>query len=142
MSRTKISRRLRQRVSEAAAHRCGYCQAQEIVVGYPLHVEHIVPEAASGPSVEENLWLACSVCNNAKGSQTAGDDPVTGERTPLFDPRRQAWSEHFAWSPDGLQIIGLTATGRTTVVLLQLNTPFRIQSRQRWVAVGWHPPRN
>ena len=140
MSRTKISRELRRRVEVAARLRCGYCQTQQSVVGYPLHVEHIIPEAAGGPSVEENLWLACSVCNNAKGTQTTGQDPLTGQAVKLFNPRKQSWSEHFAWSADGIQIIGLTATGRATVVALRLNTHLRIQSRQRWVLVGWHPP--
>jgi hypothetical protein len=122
--------------------RCGYCQTQQSVVGYPFHVEHIIPEAAGGPSVEENLWLACSVCNNAKGAQTTGQDPLTGKEVTLFNPRKQIWSEHFAWSVDGVQIIGLTATGRATVIALRLNTPLRIQSRLRWVLVGWHPPRD
>lgn len=48
MSRTKIPRELRQRVEAAARLRCGYCQTQQIVVGYALHVEHIIPEAAGG----------------------------------------------------------------------------------------------
>lgn len=142
MSRTRISQALRKRVAEAARFRCGYCQTQQIVVAYPLHVEHIVPEAAGGPSVEENLWLACSVCNNAKGAQTTGQDPLTRQETGLFNPRTEVWSEHFAWSADGSQIFGLTAAGRATVVALRLNTPLRIQSRQRWVLVGWHPPRD
>lgn len=142
MSRTKIARETRRRVESAARLRCGYCQTQQIVVGYPLHVEHIVPEAVGGSSVEENLWLACSVCNNAKGTQTTGQDPLTGQEVTLFNPREQIWSEHFAWSADGVQIIGLTATGRATVVALRLNTPLRMQSRQRWVLVGWHPPRD
>lgn len=142
MSRTRIPRELRRRVEAAARLRCGYCQTQQIVVGYPLHVEHIIPEAAGGPSVEENLWLACSVCNNTKGVQTTAQDPLTGQPVPLYNPRSQAWSDHFAWSSDGDQIIGLTPVGRATVVALQLNTPLRVQARQRWVLVGWHPPRD
>jgi hypothetical protein len=50
--------------------------------------------------------------------------------------------EHFAWSDDNAQVVGLTPVGRVTVLALQLNTPFRIQTRPRWVAVGWHPPRD
>lgn len=109
-------------------------------MGYPLHVEHIVPEAAGGASSEDNLWLACSVCNGAKGVQVAGLDDVTGEEAPLFNPRMQVWLEHFAWSEDGVRVLGLTPTGRVTVAALRLTTPFRVQTRQRWVAVGWHPP--
>ena len=111
-------------------------------MGYPLHVEHIVPEAAGGASSEDNLWLACCVCNQSKGVQVRGLDPVSSEEAPLFNPRVQVWLEHFAWSDDKAQVMGLTPVGRVTVLALQLNTPFRIQTRQRWVAVGWHPPRD
>ena len=68
MSRPYISAEIRRRVAEAARHRCGYCQTQQIVVGIPLHIEHIIPLAANGTSDESNLWLACSVCNNYKGT--------------------------------------------------------------------------
>lgn len=142
MNRTYIAEVLRRRVAEAARRRCGYCQAQEQIVGYPLHIEHIVPEAAGGASTEDNLWLACCVCNNAKGIQTHRLDAVTQAKVPLFNPRTQVWLEHFAWREDGAQIEGLTPVGRVTVLALQLNKPFRVQTRQRWVAVGWHPPRD
>jgi len=142
MSRSYIPEALRHRVAEAARYRCGYCQTLQVIVGYPLHVEHIIPEAADGPSTEDNLWLACSVCNNSKGTQTTAQDPITQIDVPLFNPRTQVWSEHFAWSDDGTQIIGLTPIGRATAIALQLNTPFRIHARQRWASVGWHPPRN
>ena len=50
MSRTYIAKDLRQRVSAAAHDRCGYCQTQQVVVGYALHIDHILPEAVGGPS--------------------------------------------------------------------------------------------
>jgi hypothetical protein len=140
VSRTYIPDAVRLRVAEAAGRRCGYCHAQEIIVGYPLHVEHIIPEAAGGPSSEDNLWLACSVCNGAKGTKTHAVDPTTGKEVALFHPRTQIWREHFAWSEGGTLVVGLTATGRATVAALQLNDPFRVRTRERWVAVGWHPP--
>ncbi|HEY3227585.1 MAG TPA: hypothetical protein VGJ87_00105 [Roseiflexaceae bacterium] len=59
---------------------------------------------------------------------------------PLFNPRAQRWDEHFAWSDDGTQILGLTAIGRATIVALQLNRPLLVSARRRWVLVGWHPP--
>jgi hypothetical protein len=140
VSRTYIPDAVRLRVAEAAGRRCGYCHTQEQIVGYALHIEHIIPEAAGGASSEENLWLACCVCNNAKGTRTEGVDPTTGSEARLFHPRTQRWREHFAWSDDGASVVGLTATGRATVVTLQLNAPFRVRTRERWAAVGWHPP--
>jgi hypothetical protein len=131
---------VRRRVAEAAGQQCGYCQTQEQFVCYLLHIEHIIPVAAGGSSMEENLWLACCVCNNAKGTLTRGADPDTGADVPLFNPRTQAWSEHFTWSPDGTEVIGTSPVGRATVRALQLNTPLRVETRRRWVDVGWHPP--
>lgn len=138
---TYISRELRQRVADAAKHRCGYCQTQEAVIGMPLEIEHITPEVAGGTSDEENLWLACPRCNRYKGMQIGFIDEITGEQAPLFHPRQQRWSEHFAWEQDGLYIVGLTPTGRATVTALQMNNPFVVYSRRVWISWGWHPPK-
>ncbi len=102
----------------------------------PLHVEHIIPLAAGGNSDEENLWLACPLCNGFKGSQTHHPDPETGEAAPLFNPRRQNWRDHFQWSAGGVEIQGMTPTGRATVVALKLNNENLTRARRRWVLVG------
>jgi 5-methylcytosine-specific restriction endonuclease McrA len=106
----------------------------------PLHVEHIVPVAAGGGSTEDNLWLACPLCNGYKGTQTHATDPRDGEVAPIFNPRQQVWAEHFRWSEDGTLIVGSTAIGRATVEALKLNNDYLVQARARWVAAGWHPP--
>lgn len=142
MSRNYIPDTLRKTVAEAARYRCGYCQTREEIVGYTLHVEHLHPRALGGLSNEENLWLACSVCNNYKSSQVQAEDPVTKLLVPLFNPRTQNWPDHFAWSEEGTYLSGLTPVGRATVLALQLNAPIRIHARRRWVSAGWHPPRN
>ncbi len=59
---------------------------------------------------------------------------------PLFNPRKQKWFDHFAWSPDGTRVEALTATGRATVVRLRMNNSVIIVARRRWVISGWHPP--
>ncbi len=133
---------VRNRVREAARYRCGYCQTQEIIVSYPLHIEHIIPEAVGGSSDESNLWLACSVCNNYKGIQSHALDPELEVVVPLFNPRTQIWTDHFIWDAGGTQISGLTSIGRVTVRALKLNEPFRILARWRWASVGWHPPKD
>jgi hypothetical protein len=61
---------------------------------------------------------------------------------PLFNPRRQVWREHFAWTTEGDRIIGLTTIGRATVIALDLNRPSLVKARQVWVAAGWHPPKD
>jgi hypothetical protein len=58
----------------------------------------------------------------------------------IYNPRRQRWSEHFRWLQDGLLIEGLSPAGRATVDALELNRLERIESRQWWIAAGWHPP--
>jgi hypothetical protein len=142
MSRTYIPKLLRDQVRREARNRCGYCLIQQEIVGIQLHVEHILPEAAGGATILENLWLACSECNNHKGSQVDAIDPDSNERVPLFNPRLQQWAEHFRWSEDGAQIIGISPIGRATVIALDLNQPFMLIARRRWALVGWHPPRD
>lgn len=105
-----------------------------------MHVEHIVPLAAGGSSEENNLWLACPLCNGHKGIQTHAIDPASGEEVRLFNPRWQVWREHFAWSADGILILGTTACGHATIAALQLNNAYLVSARRRWVSAGWHPP--
>lgn len=136
-----VSPELRERVADTARHRCGYCQSQEIVVGMPFEIEHIIPEALGGSSKEENLWLACPRCNRHKGDRISAVDSQTGQVVVLFDPRRQQWEEHFTWQDDGVRIGGLTPTGRATVSALQLNNPYALRARRIWRTWGWHPPR-
>ncbi|MCL4267878.1 MAG: HNH endonuclease [Anaerolineae bacterium] len=133
-------RKLRPTLAVAANHRCGYCQTQEVVSGIPLTVEHLLPRAQGGKDEEENLWLSCRLCNEAKSGQTQAPDPQTGQIVPLFNPRTQQWSVHFAWSEDGTIILGLTPHGRATVYALDLNSEFRVRSRVLWVEIGKHPP--
>lgn len=128
------------RVRQQAGNRCGYCQSpQHLVLGW-LEIEHVVPSAQGGTDEESNLWLACRFCNNFKSDAVDAVDPVSGLRIPLFDPRNQVWEDHFRWSDDGTLVVGITPTGRATVVQLQLNYPLAVTVRRNWVAAGWHPP--
>ena len=141
MSKTYIPSDLRRQVREDAGDRCGYCRISEFVSATELVIDHIVvPESAGGPTVREDLWLVCTRCNQFKGNRTHALDPQTGENVPLFNPRTQAWTEHFVWSEDGTEIIGRTDCGRATVEALRLNRELAILARRRWVSVGWHPP--
>jgi 5-methylcytosine-specific restriction endonuclease McrA len=79
VSRAYIPAGLRLRIAEEASHRCGYCLTQEILVGAPMEVDHLVPEALGGRTEAENLWLACSLCNDHKGDRIAALEPETGE---------------------------------------------------------------
>ena len=142
MSRLYISAELRRRVAEQSRHRCGYCLSAEAVVGAAMELDHLIPAALGGQTTEDNLWLACSACNDHKNDRVAVPDPATGEVTRLFDPRRQKWADHFAWDSGGTCVVGLTPTGRATMAALQLNRPVVVVARAIWVAAGWHPPRD
>lgn len=140
MSRKTVPAEIEQRVRAAAENRCGYCLSPQWLLPWELELEHIRPKARGGGNEEENLWLSCRSCNSFKAVQTHGYDPFSHRRVRLFNPRRQKWARHFAWSQDGTQITGLTACGRATVVALKLNNIFSITARREWVSVGWHPP--
>jgi hypothetical protein len=119
-------------VARRAQHRCEYCHAPEVVFGYPLEVEHIVPRVAGGGSDAGNLALSCRACNAAKHARTFGVDPRTGRQVPLFHPRRQLWEDHFRWSATWRLVLGRTAIGRATVTALRFNTRLRQQARTHW----------
>ena len=141
MSDPYIPKALRAKVAAQARHRCGYCLTSEAIVGTPMEIDHIIPQSLGGLTEEDNLWLACSLCNDHKGDRIAALDPLTDEIVRLFDPRHQVWQEHFEWTAEGDRINGLTPIGRATIVALSLNRPSLVEARQAWVAVGWHPPK-
>src|SRR5262245_31992896 len=101
MSESYVPAELRRRVAAQARYRCGYCLTPQHVCGARMQIEHIHPEAEGGPTVEENLWLACTECNSYKNSRTVALDEMTQQLVRLFDPRRQVWAEHFCWNDDG-----------------------------------------
>jgi hypothetical protein len=140
MSKRYLPADLRERLSDADDRRCSYCHTSEANSGQAMTLDHIVPEAQGGSTTFDNLCFACRSCNEFKGIVTATRDPLTGERTPLYHPRTQVWSEHFTWDASGTRLIGLTAIGRATVVALNMNNAVIVDARRRWASVGWHPP--
>jgi hypothetical protein len=40
----------------------------------------------------------------------------------------------------GTHILGMSPSGRATVVALKLNNAEIVSARLLWVGVGWHPP--
>ena len=94
----------------------------------PFHIEHIVARQHRGQTIEENLALACMSCNLHKGTNLFGLDPDTNLPVRLFDPRKDAWNDHFKRA--GAHILGITEIGRTTAWLLQFNSDLNLLQRQ------------
>ena len=106
---------------------CEYCGLRQEYSELRHHIEHIVAKQHGGSEDVENLALACHRCNLHKGPNLTGIDPETGQISPLFHPRRDRWSEHFA--VEGVRITGLRAVGRATVQVLALNDARRLELR-------------
>jgi DNA-directed RNA polymerase subunit RPC12/RpoP len=140
-NRISLSSKLEQKIRKDAKYRCGYCLSSQKLVMARLEIEHIIPLSKGGSNDESNLWLACPLCNSHKASKIEAIDPITEKTVPLFNPRKQIWSEHFQWSEDGIKIIGKTPVGRATVSALHLSDdPDALEVRSYWVMAGWHPP--
>lgn len=105
-------------------------------------MDHVVPVPEGGGENLENLALACFHCNRRKSNNRTAIDPETLSMVSLFNPRLQRWSEHFTWSGDGLFVMALTATGRATVALLQLNRERIVEIRRADIEVRRHPPQD
>lgn len=136
-----ISESLRRIVTTRAIGNCEYCQSQESFATERFSVEHIEPLALGGLTTAENLALACQGCNSHKATKTTAVDPQNQTQVSLFHPRQQRWQDHFTWSDDYSQIIGVTPTGRATVTLLHLNRASLLRLRLALVAINAHPPK-
>jgi 5-methylcytosine-specific restriction endonuclease McrA len=89
VSNPYISQAIRNRVAEYFQFRCAYCQTSQQIIGPLLEIDHIIPVAHGGQSHEDNLALACPMCNSHKSDLIEAIDPQTGVLVRLFDPRRQ-----------------------------------------------------
>jgi hypothetical protein len=130
---------LAEEVRERAGHRCEYCRMPQTfypTVTFP--VDHIIAQQHGGPTVASNLALSCLHDNSHKGPNIAGIDPKTGKLTALFNPRRHKWAKHFRWA--GPLLVGRTAIGRVTVVVLAMNDPDAVKAREELIEEGVFPP--
>lgn len=106
--------------------------------GATFHFEHILPLTCGGTTVSENLALACPGCNLHKSDRSHAIDPGTDVSAPLYHPRQHLWSDHFAWQ--GTKVIGLSPTGRATILALDFNHSRRLRVRDAEAVFGLFPP--
>ncbi len=128
---------LKRLVWDRAGDACEYCGLPQSLDVLPFQIDHIIAEKHHGLTVAENLALCCLNDNLHKGPNIAGIDPETGALTRLFHPRQDRWEEHFAWV--GPELTGRTAVGRTTIDVLGINLPERVEHRRLLLRAGLFP---
>ncbi|MFN8374582.1 MAG: HNH endonuclease signature motif containing protein [Anaerolineae bacterium] len=134
---TYIPQPLRRQVMEQAQGCCEYCRLRADDNFLAHEIDHIRPEKHGGKTVLENLCYCCFDCNRHKGSDVGSFDSETDLLTAFFNPRKQQWREHFKL--DDLWIVPLTAEGRVTVRLLQMNSEDRLIKRAELIPLGFYP---
>lgn len=134
---TYIPDALRREVIARAKGCCEYCLLHRDDNLFPHEVDHIIAEKHRGKTVLYNLCLSCLDCNRHKGSDLTSIDLETGEVVELFHPRRDRWDDHFRL--DDAQIVPLTAKGRVTVFLLDMNSEEQIAKRADLIGLGRYP---
>ena len=129
---------LRNVVWQRAAGRCGYCQIAQAHSVLPFQIDHIIARKRGGKTILSNLALSCFYDNSFKGSDISSVDSASSKLTPLFNPRKHSWRRNFRWN--GPILDGLTAIGRVTILLLQINHPLRVEQRAALMEAHLFPP--
>lgn len=136
-----ISASQRDAVVRRARSRCEYCHLAQDSQVATFPIDHVLPLVLGGLTELSNLALACPRCNAAKWKHAEALDPESGELLPLYNPRTQQWNDHFRWSDaDSTIIEALSAVGRTTLALLDLNSTQHRTIRALLRALELHPP--
>jgi hypothetical protein len=134
MTREYIASSVRDFVYQRAKGQCEYCLIPEEVTFASHEIDHVIARKHGGLTAQENLALSCSICNKRKGTDLTSIDPEHQQIVPIYNPRKDRWSENFQFHNG--EILPLTSTGRATVRLLQLNRSERIFERNLLVEAG------
>ncbi len=137
-----VSEATQNQVRRRAKLLCEYCHASEQWQYVSFTVDHVIPLTKGGANSIDNLALACFHCNRQKSDKIVAFDEQSLSEVPLFNPRTDSWQKHFIWSTDTLLIIGLTPTGRATIVALAFNRARIINIRATDREIERHPPIN
>lgn len=140
MPSERVTSTVKKVVSSRAKNYCEYCRTPDKYCTESFTIDHINPREAGGENTLDNLAWACLGCNSHKHIKTQESDPETGKNVPLFNPRKQVWTEHFNWSDDYTCIIRKTACGRATIKALHLNRAGVINLRDLLIIAGIYPP--
>ncbi len=131
---SRIPKSIRESVRRGAIARCEYCLKPDLYTSQPYHADHIIAQKHRGSDELDNLAWACFQCNVCEGTDIAAIDPETNTLTPLYNPRTQEWDDHFELNH--AVMIGLTAAGRATIFVLQMNSEDQIAARRLLIDNG------
>ena len=132
-----VSEQLRDAVVRRASNRCEYCQLPAHLQISGFEIDHILPRSRGGQTDLSNVALACPHCNARKWAHLDGEDPESGQRAALFNPRTQKWEDHFQWSEQHpFALVGISVHGRATVVRLYMNHPDLVSIRRLLAELG------
>jgi hypothetical protein len=135
---TYIEKALRSFVINRAGGCCEYCLISLQDRLFDLAIDHVIAEKHRGPTQAENLSLSCYWCNSYKGSDISSVDWAgTGQIVALYNPRTQAWNDHFFLRKANID--GKTPEGLVTVDLLRLNETKRVEERGLLIQAERYP---
>ncbi len=129
-----MTKELAEGVWRRAGGTCEYCSMPQVFYDAPHQIDHIIALKHGGETVLGNLALSCFHCNTHKGQNIAGLDQESGEVVRLFHPRQDRWSLHFHWN--GAFIEALSAVGRVTINVLEINAADYVAVRQALIEEG------
>jgi 5-methylcytosine-specific restriction endonuclease McrA len=138
--RHHFSKAERTLITTRAQRTCEYCRSLQDYSPDSFEAEHIIPVVRGGSDDLGNIALACSGCNKRKSDRITAIDPFSTQIVPLFNPRTDIWAEHFEWSENFSQMIGISLIGRATIEALQTNRNGLVNLRLALFAYGVHPP--
>jgi HNH endonuclease len=130
-----INDNLRKQVEERAKSLCEYCLIPIEETYFGGEIDHIESLKHDGPTILENLALACQPCNRNKGSDLGSNSATTNILARFYNPRIDLWSEHFRVNEDA-DIISLTEIGEVTVRIFKFNDFERVLERQGLIELG------
>ena len=132
-----IPENIREFLAERANHRCEYCRIHKDDLFFVYQIDHIISLKHEGLTEANNLALACSLCNQNKGTDLGTYLSSSKRLIRLFNPRQDKWLDHF--DIQNGEILAKTRISAATIKVLDLNNIDRVILRQGLMAIGRYP---
>ena len=118
---------VRKALAEMYSKLCCYCESKVGIVDFP-HIEHLKPKSIFPEHTFDwdNLHLACTQCNTAKGNKW-------DKKYPILDPSRDEIPEHLEYELEWVKPI--TKRGEITEAHTKLNRSELLEARREIVLI-------